>query len=593
MKSLFHLNKYFFRYKWYLLTGTLFVVISVIFEVFPATYVRESFNIVENAIAKYNAGETASMSELRNDLIIYGLMIIGASLLQGLFMFFMRQTLIVMSRHIEYDLKNEVYQHYQALSLAFYKRNNTGDLMNRISEDVSRVRMYIGPAIMYTIRTSALLIIVLTIMLNQNVELTLLTLIPLPLLAIAIYKISEKINVRSNYVQRQLSVLSTFAQETFSGIRVLKSYSKEEKQLQDFAKEAEEYNKRNESLYRVNSLFFPIIVLLIGLSTLLVIYFGGNLVIAKAISVGVIAEFIIYVNKLTWPVASLGWVTSIVQRAAASQERINEFLHQEPEIKNHIHLETPIEGKIVFDNVTFVYPDSGIKAIDNLSFEINPGETLAIIGKTGSGKSTVAALVGRLFDPTQGRILIDDTPMIETNLDLFRQSLGVVPQEAFLFSDTIGNNIAFGVDHADNTAIEEAAKVAHVHNNIDEFPNKYNTKVGERGVTLSGGQKQRVSIARAVLKNPKVLIFDDSLSAVDTETEEIILSNLKSVIEKRTTLIISHRASSVKNADKIIVLDNGRLAESGTHEELIALNGYYKELYEKQLMEEDQEPSEG
>lgn len=593
MKSLFHLNKYFFRYKWYLLTGTLFVVISVIFEVFPATYVRESFNIVENAITKYNAGETASMSELRNDLIIYGLMIIGASLLQGLFMFFMRQTLIVMSRHIEYDLKNEVYQHYQALSLAFYKRNNTGDLMNRISEDVSRVRMYIGPAIMYTIRTSALLIIVLTIMLNQNVELTLLTLIPLPLLAIAIYKISEKINVRSNYVQKQLSVLSTFAQETFSGIRVLKSYSKEEKQLQDFAKEAEEYNKRNESLYRVNSLFFPIIVLLIGLSTLLVIYFGGNLVIAKAISVGVIAEFIIYVNKLTWPVASLGWVTSIVQRAAASQERINEFLHQEPEIKNHIHLETPIEGKIVFDNVTFVYPDSGIKAIDNLSFEINPGETLAIIGKTGSGKSTVAALVGRLFDPTQGRILIDDTPMIETNLDLFRQSLGVVPQEAFLFSDTIGNNIAFGVDHADNTAIEEAARVAHVHNNIDEFPNKYNTKVGERGVTLSGGQKQRVSIARAVLKNPKVLIFDDSLSAVDTETEEIILSNLKSVIEKRTTLIISHRASSVKNADKIIVLDNGRLAESGTHEELIALNGYYKELYEKQLMEEDQEPSEG
>lgn len=593
MKSLFHLNKYFFRYKWYLLTGTLFVIVSVIFEVFPATYVRESFNIVENAITKYNAGETASMSELRNDLIIYGLMIIGASLLQGLFMFFMRQTLIVMSRHIEYDLKNEVYQHYQALSLAFYKRNNTGDLMNRISEDVSRVRMYIGPAIMYTIRTSALLIIVLTIMLNQNVELTLLTLIPLPLLAIAIYKISEKINVRSNYVQKQLSVLSTFAQETFSGIRVLKSYSKEEKQLQDFAKEAEEYNKRNESLYRVNSLFFPIIVLLIGLSTLLVIYFGGNLVIAKAISVGVIAEFIIYVNKLTWPVASLGWVTSIVQRAAASQERINEFLHQEPEIKNHIHLETPIEGKIVFDNVTFVYPDSGIKAIDNLSFEINPGETLAIIGKTGSGKSTVAALVGRLFDPTQGRILIDDTPMIETNLDLFRQSLGVVPQEAFLFSDTIGNNIAFGVDHADNTAIEEAARVAHVHNNIDEFPNKYNTKVGERGVTLSGGQKQRVSIARAVLKNPKVLIFDDSLSAVDTETEEIILSNLKSVIEKRTTLIISHRASSVKNADKIIVLDNGRLAESGTHEELIALNGYYKELYEKQLMEEDQEPSEG
>lgn len=590
MKSLFHLNKYFFRYKWYLITGTLFVIISVIFEVFPATYVRESFNIVENAITKYNAGETASMSELRNELIMYGFLIIGASLLQGLFMFFMRQTLIVMSRHIEYDLKNEVYQHYQALSLAFYKRNNTGDLMNRISEDVSRVRMYIGPAIMYTIRTSALLIIVLTIMLNQNVELTLLTLIPLPLLAIAIYKISEKINIRSNYVQKQLSVLSTFAQETFSGIRVLKSYSKEEKQLQDFAKEAEEYNQRNESLYRVNSLFFPIIVLLIGLSTLLVIYFGGNLVIAKAISVGVIAEFIIYVNKLTWPVASLGWVTSIVQRAAASQERINEFLHSEPEIKNHIHLDTPIDGKIVFDQVTFVYPDSGIKAIDNLSFEINPGETLAIIGKTGSGKSTVAALIGRLFDPTEGKILIDDTPMIETNLDAFRQSLGVVPQEAFLFSDTIGNNIAFGVDKASTDEIEEAAKIAHVHNNIDEFPNKYNTKVGERGVTLSGGQKQRVSIARAVLKNPKVLIFDDSLSAVDTETEEIILSNLKSVIDKRTTLIISHRASSVKNADKIIVLDNGKLTESGTHDELLALDGYYKELYEKQLMEEGQAP---
>lgn len=588
MKSLFHLNKYFLRYKWHVITGTFFVIISVIFEVFPATYVRESFNIVENAISNYKDGDLSGMGELRNELITYGLLIIGASLLQGLFMFFMRQTLIVMSRHIEYDLKNEVYQHYQALNLAFYKRNNTGDLMNRISEDVSRVRMYIGPAIMYTIRTSALLIIVLAIMLQQNVQLTLLTLIPLPLLAFAIYKISEKINVRSTVVQEQLSVLSTFAQETFSGIRVLKSYSKEEKQLADFAKEAEEYNQRNESLYRVNALFFPIIVLLIGLSTLLVIYFGGNLVIAQTISVGVIAEFIIYVNKLTWPVASLGWVTSIVQRAAASQTRINEFLLQEPEIKNHIHLDTEIEGKIEFDNVTFVYPDSGIVALKNLSFTVNPGETLAIIGKTGSGKSTVAALVGRLYDPTEGVVKVDDNPLIESNLDALRKSMGVVPQEAFLFSDTLANNISFGVDNATDQEVEEAARIAHVDANIQEFPKKYDTKVGERGVTLSGGQKQRVSIARAVLAHPSILIFDDSLSAVDTETEEIILNNLKSVIDKRTTIIISHRASSVKNADKIIVLDDGTLIESGTHDELLKANGYYKDLYEKQLMEEQQ-----
>jgi len=586
MKSLYHLNKYFLRYKWHVITGTFFVVISVIFEVFPATYVRESFNIVEDAISNYKEGDLSGMGALRNELITYGLLIIGASLLQGLFMFFMRQTLIVMSRHIEYDLKNEVYQHYQALNLAFYKRNNTGDLMNRISEDVSRVRMYIGPAIMYTIRTSALLIIVLTIMLQQNVQLTLLTLLPLPLLAFAIYKISEKINVRSTIVQEQLSVLSTFAQETFSGIRVLKSYSKEEKQLADFSKEAEEYNVRNEGLYRVNALFFPIIVLLIGLSTLLVIYFGGNLVIAQTISIGVIAEFIIYVNKLTWPVASLGWVTSIVQRAAASQTRINEFLLQEPEIKNHIHLDTEIEGKIEFDNVTFTYPDSGIVAINQLSFTVNPGETLAIIGKTGAGKSTVAALVGRLYDPTSGEIRIDGKPLKDTNLDRLRQSMGVVPQEAFLFSDSLANNIAFGVDDAKLQEIEEAARIAHVDKNIQEFPDKYQTKVGERGVTLSGGQKQRVSIARAVLAHPSILIFDDSLSAVDTETEEIILSNLKNVIDKRTTLIISHRASSVKNADKIMVLENGGLIESGTHDELIKANGYYKDLYEKQLMEE-------
>ncbi|GAB5557964.1 MAG: ABC transporter ATP-binding protein [Schleiferiaceae bacterium] len=588
MKSLFHLNKYFLRYKWHVITGTFFVIISVIFEVFPATYVRESFNIVENAISNYREGDLSGMGALRNELITYGLLIIGASLLQGLFMFFMRQTLIVMSRHIEYDLKNEVYQHYQALNLAFYKRNNTGDLMNRISEDVSRVRMYIGPAIMYTIRTSALLIIVLTIMLQQNVQLTLLTLIPLPLLAFAIYKISEKINVRSTVVQEQLSVLSTFAQETFSGIRVLKSYSKEEKQLADFAKEAEEYNQRNESLYRVNALFFPIIVLLIGLSTLLVIYFGGSLVIAQTISVGVIAEFIIYVNKLTWPVASLGWVTSIVQRAAASQTRINEFLLQEPEIKNHIHLDTDIRGKIEFDHVTFEYPDSGIVALKDLSFTVNPGETLAIVGKTGSGKSTVAALVGRLYDPTEGVVKVDDKPLKETNLDALRNAMGVVPQEAFLFSDTLANNISFGVDSATDQEVEEAARIAHVDANIQEFPKKYDTKVGERGVTLSGGQKQRVSIARAVLAHPSILIFDDSLSAVDTETEEIILNNLKSVIDKRTTLIISHRASSVKNADKIIVLDDGALIESGTHDELLKANGYYKDLYEKQLMEEQQ-----
>ena len=587
MKSLKVLNKYFYKYRGRLLLGVLFVAISVVFGVFPAQFVRESFNTVQEAIQQYNSnGGASDMGSLRNKLIMYGLIIIGASLLKGLFMFFMRQTIIVVSRFIEYDMKNEIFEHYQKLSMAFYKRNNTGDLMNRISEDVSRVRMYIGPAIMYTINVGLSLIIIISIMFTINVRLTLYALAPLPILAVAIYYVSAMINVKSEQVQRQLSSISTFVQEAFSGIRVLKAYVREAHSMTEFSKEANTYLKKNEELYRINSLFFPLMLLLIGLSTILTIYIGGQEAIAGNITTGNIAEFIIYVNMLTWPVASIGWVTSLVQRAAASQTRINEFLSVTPEIENPSEAPLDLKGEIEFKNVSFTYPDTGIKAMNNVSFKLEEGKSLAIIGNTGSGKSTIASLMGRLYDVTDGEIFIDGKNIKTINLNDLRKSIGYVPQEAFLFSTTIAKNISFGVGDVSKDVVINAAKNAEVHHNIIDFPQGYETRVGERGITLSGGQKQRVSIARAIIKEPKLMIFDDCLSAVDTETEERILSNLKKLIDKRTTLIISHRVSSVKHADHIIVLDNGTIIEKGTHDELMAEGGYYKMMYEQQLIED-------
>ncbi|WP_417589782.1 ABC transporter ATP-binding protein [Owenweeksia hongkongensis] len=587
MKSLKVLNKYFYKYRGRLLLGVLFVTISVIFGVFPAQFVRESFDTVQVAIDRYNSptGNT-DMGELRSKLIMYGLIIIGASLLKGLFMFFMRQTIIVVSRFIEYDMKNEIFDQYQKLSLAFYKRNNTGDLMNRISEDVSRVRMYLGPAIMYTINVSLSLIIIISIMLTINVRLTLYALAPLPILAVAIYYVSAMINVKSEQVQRQLSSITSFVQEAFSGIRVLKAYVREAHSRKEFRKEADTYLEKNEELYRINSLFFPLMLLLIGMSTIFTIYIGGQEAIKGNITTGNIAEFIIYVNMLTWPVASIGWVTSLVQRAAASQTRINEFLKITPEIENPTTEPLYLKGKIEFKNVSFTYPDTGIKAMNNVSFTIEEGQSLAVIGKTGSGKSTIASLIGRLYDVTEGEILIDDKNIKQINLSDLRKSIGYVPQEAFLFSSTIAKNIGFGLENASEKVVINAAKNAEVHHNIVDFPQGYETRVGERGITLSGGQKQRVSIARAIIKEPKLMIFDDCLSAVDTETEEKILGNLKRLIDKRTTLIISHRVSSVKHADSILVLDNGAIIEKGTHDELMEKDGYYKMMYEQQLIED-------
>jgi ATP-binding cassette, subfamily B, multidrug efflux pump len=583
MKPLFHLNKYLLKYKNHLLLGIVFVTISVIFRVFQARFVGDSFDTIETLLS--NASTELELSNLKTALLNYGLMIIGAAILQGAFMFLMRQSIIVMSRHIEYDLKNEVFEQYQKLSLAFYKRNNTGDLMNRISEDVGRVRMYIGPAIMYTINVAILTTIIIGMMVNESLELTLLVLIPLPVLAYAVYRVSDLINKRSTVVQEQLSVLSTFTQETFSGIRVLKAYTKRAIWNDNYAKESLKYHDKNKALYTINALFFPLMIFLIGISVLLVIFVGGKLVIAGEITTGVIAEFIIYVNMLTWPIASIGWVTSIIQRAAASQTRINEFLKIEPDIVNSSLEPSSIKGNIEFKNVSFTYPDSGIKALQDVSFSIETGKTLAIVGKTGSGKSTIANLIGRLYDVTGGEILIDKSEISSLNLNDLRKNIGYVPQEGFLFSETIKSNIAFGQEELDEEEIIEAARNARVHDNIMSFPKGYDTKVGERGVTLSGGQKQRVSIARAILGNPNVLIFDDCLSAVDTETEEHILQNLKKVSKETTTLIISHRVSSVKHADSIIVLKDGEIIETGDHDKLVELDGYYADLYKKQLLE--------
>ncbi|MBF90665.1 MAG: ABC transporter [Flavobacteriales bacterium] len=587
MRELYYLNKYFLKYRYRLLFGVFFVVTSNIFALYPAQYVRKAFDTAKEVI-EANKNNSQNINELTEPLLYFGLLIIAFSLLKGVFMFFMRQTIIVMSRLIEFDLKNEIYQQYQRLDTAFYKRNNTGDLMARISEDISRVRMFLGPATMYPINMISLFSLVVYTMFSINVKLTLFVLTPLPIMSITIFYISKVIHQKSEGVQKQLSKLSTLSQEAFSGIRVIKSFVNEKSNSKRFEKETNEYLNRNVSLAKTNALFFPFMLLLIGLSTLLTIYIGGQEAAAGNITTGNIAEFIIYINMLTWPMASIGWVTSIIQRAAASQKRINEFLKTKPEIQNHQLETSEIEGAIRFENVSFTYPDTGIKAINNVSFEIPNGSSLAIIGKTGSGKSTIAQLISRLYEVDSGKVLIDNRNITKLNLFDLRNSMGYVPQEDLLFSDSIANNIALGSqEKTEKKSIENAAKMAAIHDNIISFNEGYETLIGERGVTLSGGQKQRISIARAFIRNPQILIFDDCLSAVDTETEDHILKHLKKMTQSCTSIIISHRISSIKHAEQIIVLDEGSIIELGTHQQLLQKEGVYFEMHEHQLAEED------
>ena len=583
MKALKYINKFFIKYKWRLLIGILITVLSKLLALKVPQIVGDSLNIVED----YQSGVVTDYDAIKHQLFINVLIIIGVALLAGFFTFLMRQTIIVTSRLIEFDLKNEIYQQYQRLSLNFYKKNRTGDLMNRISEDVSKVRMYVGPAVMYTMNMIVLFVVGFTQMVSIDVKLTMYTLIPFPVLSICIFVLSKVIHKRSSIVQQYLSHLTTFNQEFISGISVVKSYGIEKSIIKEFDNLADKSKEKNIHLHQANALFFPLMVLLIGLSNLIVIYVGGKQYINDEIKIGTIIEFMLYVNILTWPVAVVGWVTSMIQQAEASQIRINEFLDQEPEIKNNTNKTTNLKGKVSFKDVTFTYDDTNITALKNINFTVKNGETIAILGKTGSGKSTIIELISRLYDTKKGTIYIDDVPIEDLNLNNLRDQIGFVPQDPFLFSESIGNNIKFGKEEATEAAIIKAAKDAVVHDNIIDFPKGYDTILGERGVTLSGGQKQRVSIARAIIKDPKILIFDDCLSAVDTETEERILKNLKKVSQNKTTFIISHRVSSAKNADKIIILDQGNIIQQGTHNQLITIKGYYKELYEQQLLEKE------
>ena len=584
MKELRYLNKYFVKYKYSFLLGIVFTIIAQIFMLFTPKLISKSFKLIE-AFAK---DKSVSKSVIHQELISNILLIIATTIIAGFLTFLMRQTLIVMSRHIEFDLKNEVFRQYEHLSQNFYKQNRTGDLMNRISEDVSKVRMYVGPAVMYSINTFIRFAIVIVYMYNVSPILTLYTLLPLPILSFAIFKLSSEINIRSTIFQQYLSKVSSFSQEIFSGIRVIKAYSLEDQHQNNMVSLANESKSKSLNLAKVQSLFGPLMLALIGISNLVVIYFGGLMYISGTIkSIGTIAEFILYVNMLTWPVASLGWVSSMVQEAEASQKRLNEFLKIEPEIKNKNLNKSVIKGSISFENVSYTYEDTNIKALQNISFTVKKGETLAILGKTGSGKSTILSLISRMYDVTEGKITIDGHEISTINLFDLRNSIGIVPQDAFLFSDSIKNNIMFGKENATDDEVFSAAKSAVVHDNIMGFNKQYETVLGERGITLSGGQKQRVSIARAIIKNPPILLFDDCLSAVDTETEEAILNNLYEICKDKTTIIVSHRISSAKNADRVIIIDKGQIIQQGSHNQLINQEGYYAALYLKQLSEKE------
>jgi ATP-binding cassette, subfamily B, multidrug efflux pump len=592
MNSLGSLNKYLFKYKWLLLLGIVFTVISNFFLILPAQIVRYAFNVVEETLDLFFIFKDFKAQKEVEDIFsfsifTYGGIILAMALLRGVFLFLVRQTMIVMSRLIEYDLKNDIYQHYQTLPLSFYRRNKTGDLMARISEDVSQVRMYLGPGIMYGINLISVFLMVVPYMLAVNPKLTFYTLLPLPFLSISIYFVNNSISRRSEQIQQSLSRLSSFVQEAFSGIRVLKAFVREKDSMKKFTKESDIYKDKSLRLVKIEAFFYPLVLALVGLSNIIVVYVGGLEVAEGTVTKGNIAEFILYLNMMIWPVTALGWITSIIQRAGTSQRRINEFLDIKTDIISNKNLTKELQGNIVWENVSFTYPDSGIEALKNVSFEIKAGQAVAILGATGSGKSTIANLLCRMYDISGGNLLIDNNNIQDFDIQNLRQQIGYVPQDVFLFSDTIENNISFGSPQVTENQIIQAAKWADVHNNIMDFVNQYKTIVGERGITLSGGQKQRVSIARALIRNPKIMILDDCLSAVDTKTENAILNSLQIMMENRTTIIISHRISSAKLADKIMVLDAGKIKEQGSHEELMLLNGLYKDLYDKQLQTEE------
>ena len=587
MKDLSYLNKYLLKYKYYYTIGGVFILISTAFAIVPATLIRETFNLIENGYKEYSLGNTLAKKEILKDVLIYSVAIIVAAIIRGFFMYMMRQTIIVASRKIEYDLKNEIFYHYQTLPLKFYKKNNTGDLMNRISEDVSKVRMYLGPALMYGMNVTILMLMIIPFMFYINFNLAFYSLMPLPLLVVSIYLVQNIINKRSEQIQESLSNLSTYVQETFSGIRLIQSFVREINFEKVFTQKSKEYKNKSIGLQFILALFFPVIMTLIGLSIIITVYVGALEVFDGNLSIGNIAEFLIYVYLLTWPVTALGWITSIIQRASASQKRINEFLKESSDINSSENKRIILQGKIEFKNVFFKYSDTKIPGMENVSFTINPGDSLGIIGSTGSGKSTIANSILRLFDIDKGQILIDDTDIKQLNISHFRKQIGYVPQDVFLFSDTIENNILFGTENKSFDLVKEAAENADLLRNINSFPEKFETKIGERGITLSGGQKQRVSIARAIIKEPKILILDDCLSAVDTKTENVILENMKKIMVNKTSIIISHRISSVKLAKKIIVIDSGKIIEEGNHKTLLERKGVYFDSYKKQLESEN------
>ena len=583
MLELKHLNKYFFKYKVKIIIGILITIIARIFALIAPNLIGNSITLIEN----YLSTSSLNIETIKSKLLINILFIIGSAVIAGIFTFIMRQMLINVSRFIEFDLKNEIYKKYQSLSFDFYKNNRTGDLMNRISEDVSKVRMYVGPAIMYTITTASLFIIVVTYMLNVAPKLTLYTLLPLPVLSVIIYKISKIINRKSKVVQEFLSKLTTYTQESFSGVKIIKTYVVQKyinKELRSLAAISKE---KNMSLVKVQAWFFPLMMLLIGISNILVVYIGGLQYMNNEIELGVLAEFIIYVNMLTWPVATVGWVTSIVQQAEASQKRINEFLETKPSIINPSTKKIDIKGEIKFDKVSLNFKETNIKALNEVSFKINKGESIALMGDVGSGKSTLLELICRIYDPTIGKIFLDGNDIKKINLNELRTNIGYVPQSTFLFSDSIINNIKFGKLDASLDEVKKSVKIACLTKDIELFKEKYNTLLGERGVNLSGGQKQRLAIARAIIKKPEILILDDSLSAVDTETEEKILSSLNDITKKMTVIIATHRVSSAKTCDKILVLKNGSVLEFGSHKDLINKNGYYSTSYRKQSSEKE------
>ena len=582
MKELKYLNKYLYKYRLNLISGFIIIIFARILLLYTPGLIRNSINVIENFISN----PESSINDLQNELVMNVFLILAAAVSAGIFTFLTRQTIINVSRYIEFDLKNEIFNQYQHLSISFYKKNKTGDLINRISEDVSRVRMYFGPAIMYSLNTVVLIIITLIYMYRQSPELTFFTVTPLPILSITIYKLSSVINLRSKKVQESLSKLSSFTQEIFTGIQLIKSYAVESKISKEFNRISNESKQKQVSLVKMQALFLPLMILLIGFSNLLVIYVGGKQYLEGEISnIGIIAEFIIYVNMLTWPVASIGWITSIVQQAAASQKRINEFLKQKSEIINIENGNFHLRGNINFRDVDFIYPKSKINSLKNINFNLHSGKSLGLIGKTGSGKSTLIKLLTRTFNATNGEIMFDNINSKDFNLQFLRNQIGVVPQDSFLFSDTILNNIRFGNESAKLSEIEKVCKIAEIHEEIINFENDYNTLLGERGLNLSGGQKQRLCIARALIKKPKILVLDDCLSALDNKTEIKIVKNLKEFLKKTTLIISSHKISSVKNLNQIIVLNEGKIIQSGQHQKLVNENGYYKNIFLKQSSE--------